>query len=86
MSIFCKFYNYDKKEFRELEVDCRLNVYPCCYISNVPANYLFNHNLNSTTMKKATEEIQNYFNEHMWNGNEPYYMCQEKCSKETNDH
>ena len=76
--IFCKFYNYEKKQFRELEIDCQLNVYPCCYIFQ-DKKYPLKHNLLKTGIKEVNHEIENYFNEDMWNSKEPYHMCQKKC-------
>lgn len=76
--IFCKFYNYEKKQFRELEIDCQLNVYPCCYIFQ-DKKYPLKHNLLKTSIKEINHEIENYFNEDMWNSKEPYHMCQKKC-------
>ena len=76
--IYCKFYNYDKKEFRELEIDCKLNIYPCCYIFGDP-KYPLKQNLLYTSIKEAIRKIGDYFNEDMWNSSDPYYTCYEKC-------
>lgn len=76
--IYCKFFDYKKNKFRELEVDCRLNVYPCCFILNNPDKYPFDHNLNTTTMKKISEEIESYF------PTEKFHMCREKCDASNN--
>ena len=78
--ISCKFYNYDKKEFRELEVDCRLNIFPCCFFLNSPSSFPFRLNLGDMKMEEASKVIENYFNEDMWNSDKPHYLCIASCN------
>lgn len=79
--IQCKFYNYNIKEWNEVNIDLDLNVYPCCIF------YHFNMMLGDPDMSRSLREhkiediVEFYKNDIISKieNNTPYKICKQRC-------
>jgi hypothetical protein len=72
----CEFYNYNKKNFDQVEIDFNFKVYPCCYyycrqitgfLDKKDPFLKLDTSLKTKSFKKIIESFNAIFNEKTWN-------------------
>ena len=74
MQIKCEFFDYDYKNWYQLEIDLDLNVFPCChyyteYMENGKLDDAISHidiNLKTNSLKNILKEYTKTLNEETW--------------------
>jgi len=92
--IKCDFYDYDYKQWRQYEIDLKMNIFPCCFFylhkyenENLKKNIEdttidnINNSLKTNKLENILKEFKKVLNEDVWNSNKCPALCKETCER-----
>jgi len=82
--IKCKFYDYEKKQFSQVEIDNNLKIFPCCFFlieNTLNNNFLFEieNDLKKISIKDFMDQLHQRFNVKFWSDG-GHSLCRKNCS------